>query len=244
MHFSTHGSGDHVVVGLHGWSGDHRVFDPLAPLVPEGSRLVAFDLPGFGRSETPASFEMSHIGRVVADAINEQSGESLSIITNCSGAYAALSAIPHLKRVPAHLLMIDAFATAPKYFKVFANRRWGHHAYRTTFASAIGRRITNAALGARGDTDSFEDVNHENTLAWLRACVELENVRRYARVCVAATLAYGEKSFGAIRKGIGLWREIWPHIETLELKGAGHNAIGEATNQLAAAAFAHAPQTN
>lgn len=238
----TWGSGDQLVVALHGWTGDHRHFEPLSQHLPAGSRLVAFDLPGFGASDAPPAWDMESVGRHIAPEIDALPGDELTLLTNCSGAYAALKAVPHLRRAPSRLVLVDAFGYAPKYFKIFTNPRWGHHAYRTTFANPVGRGITNAVLARKkrsegGITDTFREVNHENTLAWLRSCVALGDCRQFANVQLPTTLAFGENTFSAVRKSLPMWREIWPHVRELELKGAGHLGVVEAAVQLASVVF-------
>ena len=242
MHYVTHGSGDNLVVGLHGWTGDHTHFDALAQHLPEDTRLVAFDLPGFGKSEAPDSWAMEDVGRALAVEIDRLQCSTLTIVTNCSGAYPALKAAPHLVRQPERLVLVDAFAYAPKYFRLFTNRSWGHHAYRTTFANPIGRRITNAALrGQKRDiTADFKTANHEHTLAWLRSCVEIGDCRQFANVQLPTLIAYGERTFSAVRKSLPMWRDIWPHAETLQLARAGHLGLVEAAAQLSESVFAPA----
>ncbi len=241
MYFKTHGSGDHLVVALHGWTGDHSHFDAFARHLPEGVRMAAFDLPGFGRSPAPQSWDMRDVGHDLAEVINTLDYETLTLLTNCSGAYPAIRAVEHVARKPARLVMVDSFAYAPKYFRVFTNRKWGHHAYRTTFANPVGRRLTNAALRKQkqggGITDDFRRVNHENTLAWLRACVDLGDCTQFADVELPTLIIWGEDSFGAVRKSVPMWLKTWPHAQTLELKGGGHLVIQDCAAQIAQAAF-------
>lgn len=239
----TWGNGDQLVVALHGWTGDHRHFEAIAEHLPSGVRLVAFDLPGFGLSPAPPSWDMEAVGRYIAPHIDDLGGDDLTVLTNCSGAYAALKAVPHLRRAPSRLVFVDAFGYAPKYFKIFTNPRWGHHAYRTTFANRLGRGITNAVLARKkrsegGITDTFREVNHEHTLAWLRSCVALGDCRQFANVQLPTTLAYGDGTFSAVRKSLPMLREIWPHVRELELKNAGHLGVVEAAAQLASVVFA------
>lgn len=246
MYCKVHGDGPNLVACLHGWTGDHTHFDALAGHVPEGWRLAAFDLPGFGRSAAPASWAMADVGRDVAQALNALDFDTLTLLTNCSGAYPALKAVPHLTRQPVHLVLVDAFAYAPKYFKVFTNRSWGHHAYNTTFANPVGRAITNFSLRRQrkqgGITDEFKTTNHEYTLAWLRACVDLGDCTQFADVQLPTTLAWGAGSFGAVRKSLPMWRQIWPHCRQVELHDAGHLAIVDAAAQVAGLVFTGAPQ--
>lgn len=241
MYYKTHGEGDRLVVALHGWTGDHSHFDALARHLPAGVRMAAFDLPGFGNSPVPQSWDMRDVGRDLAQVINTMKYESLTLLSNCSGVYPAIRAVEHLARKPEMLVMVDSFAYAPKYFRVFTNRSWGHHAYRTTFANPVGRKLTNVALRKQkrngGVTDDFKHANHENTLAWLRACVDLGDCRQFAGVILPTLIVWGRESFGAVRKSVPMWREIWPHAQTLELKGAGHLVIQDCAAEIAQAVF-------
>ncbi|MEZ5991856.1 MAG: alpha/beta hydrolase [Planctomycetota bacterium] len=241
MFFKTHGKGDHLVVALHGWTGSHAHFDAVSRYLPEGTRLAAFDLPGFGESPAPESWDMRTVGREVAEVVNDLEYETLTLLTNCSGAYPAIRAVEHLERKPVRLVMVDSFAYAPKYFRVFTNRSWGHHAYRTTFANPVGRKLTNVALRNQkrtgGVTDDFKNANHENTLAWLRACVDLGDCRQFADVILPTLIVWGDGSFGAVRKSVPMWLDIWPHAQTLELKGVGHQVIEDCAEEIAQAVF-------
>jgi pimeloyl-ACP methyl ester carboxylesterase len=46
-------------LALHYWAGSGREFEPLLPLLPPDSNLLAPDLPGFGDQAAPAGFDYS-----------------------------------------------------------------------------------------------------------------------------------------------------------------------------------------
>jgi pimeloyl-ACP methyl ester carboxylesterase len=46
-------------LALHYWAGSGREFEPLLPLLPPGSHLLAPDLPGFGDQAAPVGFDYS-----------------------------------------------------------------------------------------------------------------------------------------------------------------------------------------
>jgi hypothetical protein len=48
---------------------------------------------------------------------------------------------------------------------------------------------------------------------------------------------YGERTFGAVKKSVGMWQSIWPQARAHMLEGAGHLPILEATAQLARIVF-------
>ncbi|MHC4839783.1 MAG: alpha/beta fold hydrolase [Planctomycetota bacterium] len=241
MFFKTHGKGDNLVVAIHGWMSDSNQFNSVAEHLPEGSRLVALDLPGFGKSATPSYWDIRDIGHDIAQTVNQQDYNNLSLLTNCSGAYPALHAIEHIEFKPTQLVMVDSFAYMPRYFRVFTNRTWGHHAYRSTFANPIGRLMTDIALrkqaGNRSITNDFRRGSHDNALAWLRACNDLGNCSQFSNISLPTLIVWGKQSFGAVRRSVSKWREIWPHAETLELQGAGHNLIEACASEIAEIVF-------
>ncbi len=49
------GSGDRTVILIHGWSFDHRLWSKVAGGFPAGTRVIAYDLRGFGASSKPAA---------------------------------------------------------------------------------------------------------------------------------------------------------------------------------------------
>jgi pimeloyl-ACP methyl ester carboxylesterase len=248
----THGNGDRMVVGFHGWSGTHETFNALAGLLPADARLMAFDLPGFGRSEPPPRWDVEWMGRQLAEYLEHrpefQHASHVTLVSSCAGCYPLLACAQSLTRPVDRIVLVDAFAFAPWYFRVFTNRHWGHYAYYCTFANPLGRWLTNRGLAdKRADPDAnlaraFEQTNHRNTLEYLRACVDLGHYSRFADLRAEIVLAYGEKTFGAVRESLAMWQESWPDATRHELKGAGHLGLQEAPEQIAELVFAHSPE--
>lgn len=55
INFKQVGAGDRVIILIHGWSFDHRMWDKISVQFPADYRLIAYDLRGFGESSKPAS---------------------------------------------------------------------------------------------------------------------------------------------------------------------------------------------
>jgi pimeloyl-ACP methyl ester carboxylesterase len=66
LHVETAGRGFTILL-LHGWSLDHRIFEPQIRYLERFFRVVAFDRRGFGRSEAPPdlSRELDDVDRIV-----------------------------------------------------------------------------------------------------------------------------------------------------------------------------------
>lgn len=89
-------------------------------------------------------------------------------------------------------------------------------------------------------TATFAGANHENARRYLALFDAIGGVEIFRGFDAAVEILYGEKTFGAVRRSLVMWREVLPHARLRELKGAGHLPIEEASAQLAEAIFGRA----
>ncbi|MDQ1592191.1 MAG: hypothetical protein QOG71_2818 [Pyrinomonadaceae bacterium] len=266
MHVERYGAGAReLYFGLHGWSGDHRTFAPLAAHLPASASLYSADLPGCGQSPAPLDLTLESVtGEIVAavqtvlDSMTPHASittprrasmptqrASITLIGNCSGAILGLLAAEQVKARVGRLVLIDPFAYWPWYFRVFVAKSFGRHAYRTTFANPLGRWLTNQSLRGRRTaatdlTHSFGRIDHDVAQRYLALLAEVGGVEKFASLGdVPVDIVYGERTFGAVKKSVGMWQRVWPHARAHVLKGAGHLPILEATSQLARIVFAN-----
>jgi pimeloyl-ACP methyl ester carboxylesterase len=245
MHFESFGHGREVYVGLHGWSGDHTTFAPLLPGLPAGARFFAADLPGHGLSPAPRAWELSEITAEIARSIAALDSPALTLVGSCSGGLLGLFAVRHLGAKVKRIILIDPFAFSPWYFNLFVSPRAGkvgRYAYLSTFANPVGRWVTNLSLkrhrtDATHLTESFSAVNHEVTYRYLKLLAQAGGAEQFGDLKLPIDVAYGEKTFGAVKESVRRWREVWPQARCWELKGAGHLPIEEATAQLSRIVF-------
>ncbi len=234
MFLTRCGNGPVHYLGVHGWSGDHRTFDPLTSGLPADASFWSVDLPGCGQSAPPREWSVAGIGAELAEVLRGLPPD-ITVIGNCSGAIFALEAAKH---VPVQrIVMIDAFAYWPWYFKVFLAPGWGRYAYMTAFANPLGRWLANLSLASRRAedtdlTDGFSRVNHAVTYRYLEMLAKVPSPERFRGISSTIDLLHGERSFAAVRKSVALWRDVFPRATSLVLQGAGHLPILEATAQL------------
>jgi pimeloyl-ACP methyl ester carboxylesterase len=250
MYVKRYGAGEQSYFGLHGWSGDHRTFAPLAAHMPPGASLYSADLPGCGGASSSEAAQhaltleaiTNEIAGAVERALPRQGG--ITLIGNCSGAILSLLVAREIKSKLERLVLIDPFAYWPWYFRVFVNKSFGRYAYRTTFANPFGRWLTNQSLRghrtAESDlTNSFGHVNHDVAQRYLALLSEVEGIERFAGLqSVPVDIVYGERTFGAAKKSVAMWQGIWPQARAHMLEGAGHLPILEATAALSRIVFA------
>src|ERR1043166_3681009 len=67
LHWSSSGKGNKAVILVHGWTGDSSMWSAQVPVLAEKYRIVTLDLPGHGRSGSPADgkFSMDLFARAV-----------------------------------------------------------------------------------------------------------------------------------------------------------------------------------
>ena len=177
---------------------------------------------------------------MVGDSVNLK--EPVTIIGNCTGGVIGAELA---KLVPAQvkrLVMIDPFAYAPWYFSIFLKGTFGKTAYKTTFASPIGRFFTNQALrnkrtGKSDLTSSFDRVDHDAAHSFLRMMYEHEGPDRYRDLDIPIDLIVGEKTFNAVKKSSKILKETLRNVRIHTLPGAGHLPIEEQTEAVAKVIF-------
>ncbi len=242
MHLERYGSGAEAYFGLHGWSGDHSTFAPLLPHLPAGASLYCPDLPGCGRSPAPPRWELSAITEQIVRAVSQIDATAVTLIGNCSGGLLGLLTASRIASKFRRLILIDPFAYWPWYFKVFVAPGWGKYAYYSTFANPVGRWLTNRSLSNRRAaethlTQSFAGINHEAAHRYLVMLAGIEGIGQFSHLRMPIDIVYGERTFGAVKKSAERWRGIWPQARCLELTGAGHLPIEEATARLSEIIF-------
>ena len=144
--------------------------------------------------------------------------------------------------VVARIVMIDPFAYCPWYFRFFLLPLVGFPIYAVAFANPLGRWLTNLSLQDKkaGDTDltrSFARVNHRATWKYLRMLDECGFPGQFRGVPVAMDILYGQKTFSAVRKSVGIWKEALPQARVRELAGVGHLPILQGTKEVAKVVF-------
>ena len=242
MFIKRYGSGADHFLCLHGWSGDHLTFEPLVPFMPAGASIFAADLPGCGRSAPPAHWDISSVAGEIAAAFKDVASSSLTLVGNCIGALLGVRAALEDPNAVHRLVLIDAFASWPWYFRVFTAPRWGRYAYDCTFANPAGRWITNRALARKrsGDSDltqGFAAVRHDIALRYLHVLRELESVENFSGLRVPVDIVFGARTFRAIRESAFVWQSVWPWARIFEVPRAGHLPIREAAAEISHIVF-------
>ncbi|HUW60226.1 MAG TPA: alpha/beta hydrolase [Candidatus Bathyarchaeia archaeon] len=237
-----HGTGLDSYILVHGWAGDHRTFKPLVPYAPPEASLCALDLPGWGQSPPPKRWDLAEYADALKEAVDATNGSPVTLVGYCGGANLCLEALWRGLEPVQRLVMIDPFVRAPWYLKLFTRGEFGRRAYFSTFASPMGRRITNAAMWHKREpgqdvTRGFADIDHEVALRFLCMLCEREDVDRFRGLVANVDIVYGRKTFGAVKKSVPEWLDVFPCAGVYELPGAAHEPIRQSAREVAAVIF-------
>jgi pimeloyl-ACP methyl ester carboxylesterase len=242
-----HGTGARAFLALHGWGADRRAFAPLAAHVASDTwdaSLYAADLPGCGSSTRPREWSVEAIVGEVSETIRALDASRVTLVGHCGGAVFAMLAAHETSQLVERVVAIDPFAYLPRYFRLFMGEGFGRRAYEATFANPFGRWLTNKTLNAGRDertdmTASFGATDHQVARHYLALFASIESVEVFRGLRAEVDLVYGERTFGAVKKSVELFKGVLPHARMLRLAGARHMPLTEATAQLARAVFAH-----
>lgn len=242
MWVKEYGRGNRIFIAFHGWGGTHREFAPLATRLPEGCRLLSFDLPGYGASPRPDVWDLDAIAADIEEELEHRLGEQpRTLIGFCSGILFSLLLTQRKPETVERIVMIDPFAWVPWYFRIFLAGEFGRRAYATTFQSKLGRAITDRVIKGRQKQDAdftgaFRDIDHDVTQRYLGLLNQV-NVERFSDLRVAVDMLHGENTFAEVRKSVRRFRQLWPHARRIVLHDVGHLPMVQGVRQMASAIF-------
>ena len=226
-----------IIVGIHGWGGTNNTFLPIQKKLNDEFTMINFDLPGYGKSKKPSSWDLENIVDSLAVEINKITSKEVDILGNCSGALISILLSKSKKIKVGNLYLIDPFSKAPWYFRIFTNKIIGNYAYSITFQNPLGRIFTNLSLRKkrREDTDmtsSFKNVDKETTINYLKMLIELEGTDVMKNISCKPVIINGENTFKDAIKSVDYFTDIWPNLDVIKIKDAGHLPIEESTEEI------------
>ena len=226
-----------IIVGIHGWGGTNNTFLPIQKKLNDEFTMINFDLPGYGKSKKPSTWDLEDIVDSLAVEINKITSKEVDILGNCSGALISILLSKSKKIKVGNLYLIDPFSKAPWYFRIFTNKIIGDYAYSITFQNPLGRIFTNLSLRKKRkeDTDmtsSFKNVDKETSINYLKMLIELEGTDVMKNISCKPVIINGENTFKDAIKSVDYFTDIWPDLDVIKIKDAGHLPIEESTEKI------------
>ncbi len=108
--FREEGEG-HPIVLIHGFCETSEIWNGFSARLADSNKVYSIDLPGFGKSELPASpFSIDDIARLVIDWIEDNKIENLTLIGHSLGGYVALSMCEQAPEIIEKLVLFHSTA--------------------------------------------------------------------------------------------------------------------------------------
>ncbi|HET6394291.1 MAG TPA: alpha/beta hydrolase [Blastococcus sp.] len=117
VHYVDFGGSDDAptVVLVHGLGGSHLNWDLFAPLIRDRARVLALDLPGFGRSEPGGRRTTVHDNVEVLDRfLTEVAGTPAVLVGNSMGGMISILQTAASPRSVNGLVLLDAAVPGPR----------------------------------------------------------------------------------------------------------------------------------
>jgi pimeloyl-ACP methyl ester carboxylesterase len=229
MYRKIYGDGKRLFLAFHGWAGDHREFSAIAARLPDDACWISTDLPGYGNSPPPDTWDMpsitSQLERGLSDLFEKY--DDITLVGFCSGVIFGVELARIRPEVFKRIVMIDPFAFLPWYFRIFTLGEFGRRAYASTFISATGRRITDRILSSMQTSDAdftaaFSGADHELIQNYLRFFSRLDGRSVFSAFDIEVEIALGAKTFGAVKRSVKQIKQQWPEAPVHELLRTGH----------------------
>lgn len=101
------GSGSETVVFIHGFGAAHGVWDTIFPALAGQARMIAYDLPGHGRSlETAGAGSAKFAARAILADLSQRGAEKVHVVGHSmGGAVAVLMALAEPRRIASLALL-------------------------------------------------------------------------------------------------------------------------------------------
>jgi pimeloyl-ACP methyl ester carboxylesterase len=112
IHYTERGSGKNCIVLVHGFPLDSRMWDQVLNDPPANTRVIAPDLPGFGKSSTDRPFTMQSLAEDLNQFLSRINVNSCVLAGFSMGGYVALAYAKKFPKALRGLMLIDTRAEA------------------------------------------------------------------------------------------------------------------------------------
>jgi pimeloyl-ACP methyl ester carboxylesterase len=108
IHWTSHGAGPQTLIFVHCWTCDDTSWTAQVPALSRRYRVITLDLPGHGRSGTPAAFSIDLFVRAI-EAVRSEAGLQRVVLAGHGNGAPVIRryALLHPERV-AGLVLVDA----------------------------------------------------------------------------------------------------------------------------------------
>lgn len=221
------------ILALHGWGSSASSFAPLKAHLPSSYSLLCpeFSVPPLSQAQT-----LQEASRLLQAFLKNFSKPVIGL-ANCSGAFYLLDLAQKEQALFSHLFLLDPFAYAPWYFKIFTKGQLGRHAFSLTFhsqafGSLINRFLNTKQSSSKNYLDSQVNFSQDDLINQLNLFISQGHVSRFQGPTLPITLILGEHTFSAVKNSVKLWQTVFPNLQVIILPKVGHLQLQEAPEKI------------
>jgi len=101
------GSTEPALVFVHGWCCDHTYFSPQFEYFASSHRVIAMDLPGFGKSDPVAPVEIGAYAAAVAEVCTALDLNAPVVVGHSMGGITAMEVAAQAPDLPGAVVLVD-----------------------------------------------------------------------------------------------------------------------------------------
>lgn len=233
INYEEYGKGKEVIL-LHGWGANIDSFAPVSRFLSNNFRVIAIDLPGFGKSEmTDKALNIADYANFVSEFIKKMSIQKPILIGHSNGGRIIIY-LTAKKLVAAHkIILIDSAGIKPKrklkyYLKVYLFKTIKKFLQLPIF----GKRSDELIERARSKFGSTDYKNASGVLRQTMVKLVNEDLRGLLPEIKASTLLiWGENDTATPVSDGKLMEKLIPDAGLVVLKNAGHFSYLDKQNE-------------
>lgn len=216
-----------TVLFLHGWGSESAVFTPFQNALAGRRRVLALDLPGFGKSSPPPhAWNMDDYADFVTAFLKERTVSRVTLIGHSFGGRIGikLAARGDPAVVVEKMILVDSAGIKPKKTAAALVRQYIYKAVRNVlslaavdrlFPGALERwRRAHASLDYRSATPRMREVLVKVVNEDLTPCLE--------KISCPTLLVWGENDTATPLSDAKIMEKLIPDAGLAVLPGAGH----------------------
>jgi pimeloyl-ACP methyl ester carboxylesterase len=223
----TAAEGDLPVLVLHGWGAHLEAIEPIVAALERDTRVIALDLPGFGRSDPPPEpWDADDYMRFVLRFLDELGVERVHLVGHSHGGRIAICMAAEQPDRVGRLLLVDAAGLPPKrgmrYRAKVGVAKAGRVAGRM---GPAGRRLQDR-MRARVASADYLNASEEMR-ATFRLVIGQDVTDRLPRIGATTLLVWGERDDDTPLWMAHRMEELIPDAGLAVFEGAGHYSYAD-----------------
>ncbi len=228
INYKETGSGKYTLVLLHGWGSNLQAFTRVQQQFQEHFRVIAIDLPGFGKSqEPPAVWDVNDHTTFLEAFLKEKNVTNPILAGHSHGGRISIS---YAARNPVHkLILLDAAGIKPTRTLKYYIKVYSYKLMRKTLNLLLPAEKANAILDKyRKKSGSTDYQNASPMMRQVMVKVVNEDLRHLMPKITAPTLlVWGENDTATPLSHAKIMEKLIPNAGLVVFKNAGHFAFVE-----------------